>query len=54
MGFTAEEALTSTINKFEKRFNAMEDSIQKPLKDCTVEEMDKVWQAVKSKERVTK
>lgn len=51
MGFSAEEALTATNNKFERRFNAMEDSISKPLKESTLEEMDKAWQQAKAAEK---
>lgn len=50
-GFSAEEALSATVNKFEKRFNAMEDEIKKPLKECSVEEMNQTWQKVKQYEK---
>lgn len=48
-----EMALHEANNKFFRRFKAVEDTIKargKEMKDCTLEEMDAVWNEVKKKE----
>ncbi len=42
-----ETALSKANQKFVKRFNKLEDLSQKPLKDLTFEEYDKLWQQAK-------
>ncbi|MBO6794351.1 MAG: nucleoside triphosphate pyrophosphohydrolase [Balneolaceae bacterium] len=49
---TAEDSLRLTNKKFESRFRFVEQSLKeegKPLKEATLEEMDKFWEASKSK-----
>jgi len=43
-----ERALRQALRRFERRFRAMEQSIEKPLADCTLEHMTAVWQEVKT------
>jgi len=48
----AEEALRSTNNKFIKRFQYIEQKIEKKgrtLKDCPLEEMERYWQEAKNR-----
>ena len=48
----AEELLTGANDKFARRFRAVEERINatgKAMKDCTMEEMDAAWNAVKAK-----
>ena len=50
-------ALEMTNRKFIDRFNYIEAhsiKIGKPLKDMTLEEMDRLWEEAKQKERITK
>ena len=50
----AEEALRSTNAKFTKRFQEIEQKVEqegRDLSDCTLEELDAVWEAAKEKER---
>ena len=42
-----ERALRGALRRFESRFRAMEEVIDGPLEDCTLERMIEVWQAVK-------
>ena len=47
----AEELLTGANDKFSRRFRAVEDRIKaqgKTLPDCTLEELDAAWNAVKN------
>ncbi|MBN2301869.1 MAG: nucleoside triphosphate pyrophosphohydrolase [Lentisphaerae bacterium] len=49
-GIQAEEALNSTINRFMRRFYAVEKSLEsegKTISECTLEEMNKRWNTVK-------
>ncbi len=49
-----EMALHEANNKFFRRFKAVEDAIKaqgKEMKDCTLEEMDAVWNEIKKKEK---
>ena len=51
----AEQALERTIAKFTRRFKEVERRIReqgKDLKDCTLEEMDSHWDAIKREERL--
>ena len=46
-------ALHEANHKFFRRFKAVEDAIKaqgKEMKDCTLEEMDAVWNQVKKQE----
>lgn len=43
----AEQALLFANKKFEKRFRKMEELSDKPLKDYTIEEFDKLWKNAK-------
>jgi MazG family protein len=50
----AEELLESTVSKFVRRFEEVERRIHaqgRTLADCTLAEMDAVWNAVKAEER---
>ena len=52
-----DNALEMTNRKFIDRFNYIEAhsiKIGKPLKDMTLEEMDRLWEEAKQKERITK
>ena len=52
-----DNALENTNRKFIDRFNYIEAhsiKIGKPLKDMTLEEMDRLWEEAKQKERITK
>ncbi|HID05839.1 MAG TPA: nucleoside triphosphate pyrophosphohydrolase [Armatimonadetes bacterium] len=52
-GIDAEDALRQTVSKFINRFRAMEDWAKAHgcmLSDMTLEEMDAIWNAVKSEE----
>lgn len=51
-GVNAEDALRSAIRKFVARFKAIEDKAKrqgKSLDEMTVDEMDEIWDAIKSK-----
>ncbi len=50
----AEGALDGTVGKFGRRFRAVERLMRergRPLKSCTLAELDEAWEAVKGKER---
>jgi len=50
-GVDAEEALRATVGKFTRRFGRMEERLRKEgraLPDCSLEEMDAHWTAVKA------
>lgn len=50
----AEELLTATVTKFVRRFHAVERRLQsrsRRMEDCTLDEMDAEWNAVKAEER---
>jgi MazG family protein len=42
-----ERALRQALRRFERRFRALEQSIDGPLADCTPERLTEVWQEVK-------
>jgi len=52
LGIDAEDSLRKTINKFMKRFHAIEERIRKkgdkPLEEYTLEELDALWEEVKN------
>jgi MazG family protein len=53
LGVDAETALVSANHKFERRFGRVESTLAdrgRALTDCTLEEMDAVWDEVKSQE----
>ena len=53
-GIRAEEALNATTAKFTRRFNEIETRMaarNRKLSDCTLEEMDAIWDDVKREER---
>ena len=48
-----EEAIKSTISKFEKRFMKVENEIEKAgksISDATLDEMDAIWNRIKKEE----
>ena len=50
LGHSAEEALTDTIHKFIQRFSVIEQQVAedgKELQDCTLEELDAIWEDAK-------
>lgn len=52
LGISSEMALLGTIHKFKTRFAYIEDQINfknKNLEDCTLEEMDQLWDEAKQK-----
>ncbi len=54
LGLDAETCLRDANAKFGRRFRAVEQQIRstgRRLEDCTLEEMDKVWDEVKKQER---
>ncbi|MDY0276165.1 MAG: nucleoside triphosphate pyrophosphohydrolase [Desulfomicrobium sp.] len=53
-GVDAEDALRSTIKRFESRFNHIEDSLEKQgqtVQNSTLEEMEQLWQEAKQLEK---
>jgi tetrapyrrole methylase family protein/MazG family protein len=51
--YDAEEALNQTVKKFRRRFEQIEQEIArrgKKLEDCSLEELDAIWNRVKSTE----
>lgn len=50
LGIDAEEALRTANAKFERRFNAVEASVNKPLSDMDIDGLEALWQAVKAAE----
>lgn len=53
LGCSAEEALNETVKKFVRRFQAIEDRIHaqgKRIEDCTLAEMDAIWNEIKAEE----
>lgn len=54
LGYNAEEALNDTVKKFVRRFQAIEQRIHeqgRKLSDCSLAEMDSIWNAVKEQEQ---
>ncbi len=52
--FSPEDALRQAVDKFERRFRAMEDNLRergRMLEECDFEEMDQTWEQVKGKTR---
>jgi ATP diphosphatase len=47
----AELALSNATDKFSKRFKSVELEIPKPMESMNIEELEAVWQTVKSKEK---
>ena len=53
-GADAEDSMSGAINKFNSRFREIETKIKnedRSLKDCSLEELDKYWEAAKRNER---
>ncbi len=53
LGIQAEAALDGTIRKFVRRFQAIEDAVHaqgRHLEDCSLEELDGIWNQVKAAE----
>ncbi|HID96700.1 MAG TPA: MazG family protein, partial [Thermodesulfobacteriaceae bacterium] len=51
LGINPEEVLQHTLNRFERRFHAMEDILGSEgheISHCTAEEMNEVWERAKS------
>lgn len=56
VGVEAELSLVEANSKFEKRFGEVEKILHergKELKDCTLEEMDAVWEEIKRRRKVS-
>lgn len=54
LGHDSEDVLHESIEKFMRRFRLLEDCLNKEgreLEECSVEELESVWQGVKSEER---
>ena len=54
LALNPEEALRKTINRFQKRFSHVEDTLHsqgKQMQDTPLEEMDKLWEQAKRLER---
>ena len=54
LGHSAEEALDRTVQKFVRRFAAIERRVQakgREVSDCTLEELDALWEQIKKAER---
>ena len=54
LGHCAEEALDKTIRKFIRRFQAIENRLHKrglTVTDCTLEELDRIWNDIKRAEK---
>jgi tetrapyrrole methylase family protein/MazG family protein len=54
--FSPEEALRQAVGKFERRFRVVEQKLQergRMLEECSLEEMDRVWEEVKELEQRT-
>ncbi len=52
-GMNAEEIMNEAVEKFGKRFRALElkvNALGKRLQDCSLEELDDIWQEVKQEE----
>ncbi|MGB3471953.1 MAG: MazG nucleotide pyrophosphohydrolase domain-containing protein, partial [Erythrobacter sp.] len=49
-GISAEDALRAANTKFEKRFRSMEDMAQGDFADLSLDDQEKLWQAVKRSE----
>lgn len=52
--FHAEDLLAGTVDKFARRFTAIEDRLLtagKTMTDCTLDELDALWNEVKAKEK---
>ena len=50
LGIEAESALARVNDKFKKRFEYIEDKAPQPLKEMTLEEMDKLWEEAKGRD----
>lgn len=53
LGHEAEEVLNLTISRFSRRFQFIEDAVHednRKLTDCTLEELEALWQEAKTKE----
>jgi len=56
LGVDAENALVDATNRFQRRFESVEDSLTergKTLENSTLEEMDALWDEAKRRERNT-
>ena len=54
LDYDSESALSSTIRKFESRFNQIEDHLKsegKTFKESSLSELDKIWYRIKKKNR---
>ncbi len=55
-GLNPEEALQKSLDKFQKRFLAMEKALQeagRDIRSVSLEEMDSIWEALKSHDRAS-
>ncbi len=50
LGIEAESALARVNDKFKKRFEYIEEKAPQPLKEMTLEEMDKLWEEAKGRD----
>ena len=54
LDYDSEAALRSSVRKFERRFNQIEDQLKsegKTLKESSLDELDQIWNNIKSKEK---
>jgi tetrapyrrole methylase family protein/MazG family protein len=51
MGFDAEAALQKSTNKFVRRFQKVEERVKSPISETAIEELDRLWNAVKKEEK---
>ncbi|MBI5483397.1 MAG: nucleoside triphosphate pyrophosphohydrolase, partial [Deltaproteobacteria bacterium] len=57
LSINPEEALRKTIGRFQKRFSYVEDALHRQgrqMCDATPEEMDALWEQVKTEEKESK
>ena len=47
LGIHPEESLRACCDRFQDRFEKMEQKLTKPLSECSTEELEEVWQSVK-------
>jgi MazG family protein len=51
LGYTAEDLLQRATDKFSRRFKEVERRATPSMKECTLEELDRLWNEVKKEEK---